>query len=116
LQKVAPRNFDAFFQREKRQSKIPAVPPQGRRLCNSRLQQGDFSFACRNQAAEAREGIIMTNDHTKKIAELNDLCRKAMGIAGRAFITQGIRALPEVDQSTIVEKVETYVRQLQRGQ
>jgi len=32
-----------------------AVPRRAARFCNSRLQQGDFSFACRNQAAETKE-------------------------------------------------------------
>jgi len=43
-----------------------------------------------------------------KIATLNDLCRKAMGIAGRLVQTQGICALSQADQSTIREKVETF--------
>jgi Protein of unknown function (DUF3768) len=45
---------------------------------------------------------------TARIAELNDLCRKAPGIAGRMFQTAGISALPEDDQSAIREKVETF--------
>jgi hypothetical protein len=48
----------------------------------------------------------MTNDTTNKIAELNDLCRKAMGIAGRLVQTSGISALPLADQSPIRDKVE----------
>jgi len=51
---------------------------------------------------------IMTNDTTSKIASLNDLCRKAMGIAGRLVQTSGICALPPKDQSAIREKVETF--------
>lgn len=52
---------------------------------------------------------MTTNDTaTAKIAALNDLCRKAMGIAGRLFQTQGISALPIADQSAIREKVETF--------
>jgi len=47
-------------------------------------------------------------DTTGKIAELNDLCRKAMGVAGRAFKTSGISSLPQEDQSEIMEKVETF--------
>lgn len=43
-----------------------------------------------------------------KIAALNDLCRKAMGVAGRLFQTQGISALSQADQSAIREKVETF--------
>ena len=50
----------------------------------------------------------MTNDTTKKIVELNDLCRKAMGVAGRLVQTCGIAALPLADQSAIREKVETF--------
>jgi hypothetical protein len=50
----------------------------------------------------------MTNDNTKKIAALNDLCRKAMGVAGRLVQTSGICALPLQDQSAIREKVETF--------
>lgn len=50
----------------------------------------------------------MTNDTTKKIAELNDLCRTAMGVAGRLVQTPGIAALPLNDQSAIREKVERF--------
>lgn len=50
----------------------------------------------------------MTTDKTKKIAELNDLCRRAMGIAGRVVQTEGISALPEEDQSSIREAVENF--------
>jgi Protein of unknown function (DUF3768) len=45
---------------------------------------------------------------TQRIAELNDLCRKAIGVAGRVFQTQGISALPQHDQSAIREKVELF--------
>ena len=45
---------------------------------------------------------------TRKIAALNDLCRKAMGIAGRMVQTTGITSLPLKDQSAIREKVETF--------
>jgi hypothetical protein len=48
------------------------------------------------------------NDKTKKIAELNDLCRTAMGVAGRLFVTEGIAALPPEDQSAIWEMVVTF--------
>ena len=51
----------------------------------------------------------MTNAaSTATIAELNDLCRKAMGVAGRLVQTSGITALPQQDQSAIREKVETF--------
>jgi hypothetical protein len=45
---------------------------------------------------------------TLKIAALNDLCRTAMGVAGRVVQTCGISALPLADQSAIREKVETF--------
>jgi hypothetical protein len=50
----------------------------------------------------------MTDSTTKKIAELNDVCRKAPGVAGRIYRTSGIAALPQEDQSAIFEKVETF--------
>lgn len=50
----------------------------------------------------------MSDTTTSRIAELNDLCRKAMGVAGKLFQTEGISALPEADQSAIREKVETF--------
>jgi hypothetical protein len=50
----------------------------------------------------------MTDTTTKKIAELNDLCRTAMGVTGRLVQTAGISALPQEDQSAIREKVETF--------
>jgi hypothetical protein len=45
---------------------------------------------------------------TEKIAQLNDLCRTAMGIAGKLVQTPGICALPLEDQSAIRERVETF--------
>ena len=51
---------------------------------------------------------MTTADNTAKIAELNDLCRKAMGVAGRLVQTAGISSLPPEDQSAIREKVETF--------
>jgi hypothetical protein len=50
---------------------------------------------------------MKTTDNTAKIAELNDLCRTAMGVAGRLVQTAGIASLPPEDQSAIREKVET---------
>jgi hypothetical protein len=53
--------------------------------------------------------IKTATDPTKqRIAELNDLRRKAMGFAGRVFQTQGIAALPLPVQSGIREKVELF--------
>jgi hypothetical protein len=50
----------------------------------------------------------MTNSITRRIADLNDLCRTAMGVAGKVYQTQGIAALPLADQSAIREKVENF--------
>jgi hypothetical protein len=47
-------------------------------------------------------------DTAKRIAELNDLCRTAMGVAGRVSQTAGINALPASVQSAIREKVELF--------
>jgi Protein of unknown function (DUF3768) len=60
------------------------------------------------QPKTKRKGNVMSDTTTKKIAELNDLCRTAMGIAGKLFQTAGIDALPLADQSAIREKVETF--------
>ena len=50
----------------------------------------------------------MITDTTTRIAQLNDLCRTAMGVAGRVVQTHGIRALSPADQSSIREKVERF--------
>lgn len=44
----------------------------------------------------------------ERIARLNDLARRAMGIASVVVATEGIRALPETDQSRLRELVETF--------
>jgi Protein of unknown function (DUF3768) len=44
----------------------------------------------------------------ERIARLNDLARRAMGIACVVVATEGIRALSEVDQSRLRELVETF--------
>ena len=50
----------------------------------------------------------MESKNKKKIAALNDLCRTAMGVAGRVYQTPGICAMSEADQSAIRERVETF--------
>jgi hypothetical protein len=50
----------------------------------------------------------MTTNKARQIAALNDLCRKAMGLAGRVYQTRGITALPAEDQCAIRQKVETF--------
>lgn len=47
------------------------------------------------------------SDH-KKIAELNDLCRKFMGVTCRLVHTFGINALPDLDKAEIHKKVELF--------
>lgn len=51
---------------------------------------------------------MSASPHSKRIAELNDLARTAMGVAGKLVQTHGISALPEADQSRIREKVELF--------
>ena len=45
---------------------------------------------------------------SERIAELNDLCRTAMGVAGRLVQSEGINALPPRDQSVIRQRVELF--------
>ena len=45
---------------------------------------------------------------TERIARLNDLARRAMGIASVVVATEGVRALSEVDQSRLRELIETF--------
>ncbi|MDM7927551.1 DUF3768 domain-containing protein [Blastomonas fulva] len=44
----------------------------------------------------------------ERIARLNDRARRAMGIACVVVATEGVRALPEADQSRLRELVETF--------
>ncbi|WP_263351055.1 hypothetical protein [Acidicapsa acidisoli] len=53
-------------------------------------------------------GIPSAQRTTAKISFLNDMCRRAMGVANRLVQTSGISALPLKDQSAIREKVETF--------
>lgn len=51
-------------------------------------------------------GAVLTR--AERIARLNDLARRAMGIACVVVATEGIRALPDADQSRLRELVETF--------
>ena len=51
-------------------------------------------------------GAVLTR--AERIARLNDLARRAMGIACVVVATEGIQALPEADQSRLRELVETF--------
>ena len=47
-------------------------------------------------------------EQTARIARLNDLARRAMGIASTVVATVGFRSLSEADQSRVRELIETY--------
>ncbi len=47
-------------------------------------------------------------EQTVRIARLNDLARRAMGIACTAVTTAGFRSLSDADQSCVRELIETY--------
>lgn len=49
-----------------------------------------------------------SREQTARIARLNDLARRAMGIACTAVATAGFRSLPDADQSWVRELIETY--------
>jgi len=48
------------------------------------------------------------SDDTQIIAKLNDLARKAMGVASHLVITDGIAAYDQLELSTIRQTVETF--------
>lgn len=50
------------------------------------------------------------SDPKRRIRELNDLARTAMGVAGKLVQTAGISALDPMEQSAIREKVEKFNR------
>jgi len=50
----------------------------------------------------------MTDSSKKRIAVLNDLCRKTLGATGRLSQTRGFCDLPADVKSAIREKVETF--------
>jgi hypothetical protein len=47
-------------------------------------------------------------EQTARIARLNDLARRAMGVSCTAVATVGFRSLPASDQSCVRELIETY--------
>jgi hypothetical protein len=47
-------------------------------------------------------------DHAARIARLNDLARRAMGVACPVCLTPGFSALGAVDQSRVRELIETF--------
>ena len=52
--------------------------------------------------------LASQRERTARIARLNDLARRAMGVACTAVATVGFRSLPEADQSSVRELIETY--------
>lgn len=56
----------------------------------------------------ALENNAAAREQTVRIARLNDLARRAMGVACTAVATAGFRSLPEVDQSQVRELIETF--------
>ena len=52
--------------------------------------------------------VAAAREQTARVARLNDLARKAMGVACTAVATVGFRSLPEADQSQVREFIETY--------
>jgi len=51
---------------------------------------------------------VIAREQTARIARLNDLARRAMGVACTAVATVGFRSLAEADQSQVRELIETY--------
>ena len=51
---------------------------------------------------------VIAREQTARIARLNDLARRAMGVACTAVATIGFRSLPDADQSRVREIIETY--------
>ena len=52
--------------------------------------------------------LANVREQRARIARLNDLARRAMGVACTAVATVGFRSLPEADQSSVRELIETY--------
>ncbi len=49
-----------------------------------------------------------SRDRAERIAQLNDLARRAMGVACTVFVTPRFRALEAADQSRVRKLVETF--------
>ena len=52
--------------------------------------------------------VATAREQTARIARLNDLARRAMGVACTAVATVGFRSLPASDQSGVRELIETF--------
>ena len=56
----------------------------------------------------ALENSAAAREQTVRIARLNDLARRAMGVACTAVATAGFRSLTDNDQSQVRELIETF--------
>lgn len=56
----------------------------------------------------ALENCAAAREQTARVARLNDLARRAMGVACTAVATAGFRSLPDADQSCVRELIETF--------
>ncbi len=52
--------------------------------------------------------LANARERTARIARLNDLARRAMGVACTVVATVGFRSLPDADQSCVRELIETF--------
>ena len=52
--------------------------------------------------------LVAAREQTARIARLNDLARRAMGIACTVVATVGFRSLSDTDQSCVRELIETF--------
>ena len=52
--------------------------------------------------------LVSAREQATRIARLNDLARKAMGVACTVVATVGFRSLPDTDKSCVRELIETF--------
>ena len=52
--------------------------------------------------------LVAAREQAARIARLNDLARRAMGIACTVVATVGFRSMPDADQSRVRELIETF--------
>ena len=52
--------------------------------------------------------LVAAREQAARIARLNDLARRAMGVACTVVATAGFRSLSEADQSCVRELIETF--------
>ena len=52
--------------------------------------------------------LVAAREQAARIARLNDLARRAMGITCTVVATVGFRSMPDADQSRVRELIETF--------